>query len=84
MAANKGEKANMSGEAYGRYHRGGVEGPSGKARKGIAEETVVANKMDQSDSGSVEGDLTEKARSMYQAAVSNRGDKLGDKALTER
>jgi hypothetical protein len=84
MAVNKGEKANMSGEAYGKYHRGGVEGPSGQARKGVAEKTVVANKMDQSDSGSVESDLTEKASALYQAAVHNRGDKLGDKALTER
>jgi hypothetical protein len=29
-------------------------------------------------------DLTDSARSMYQKAVKNEGDSIGDKALTER
>jgi hypothetical protein len=84
MAINKGEKANESGEAYLKGRRAGVESPSGKARRGTAEETNVADTMDQSDSGSLQTDLTSAARSMYQDAVSGRGDRLGDKALTER
>ncbi len=84
MASNKGEKANMSGEAYLKGRKAGIEGPSGSTRKGIAEKTVVADKMDQSDSGSMQSDLTSAAHSLYSAAVKNTGDKMGDKALTER
>jgi hypothetical protein len=40
--------------------------------------------MDQSDSGSLQSDLTSAARSLYKDAVENRGDRFGDKALTER
>jgi len=80
-----GDKANESGEAYLKGRKAGVEGSYGKPRKGAsAEETNVADKMDQSDSGSLQTDLTSAARSLYQDAVSGRGDKLGDKALTER
>jgi hypothetical protein len=80
-----GDKANESGEAYLRGRKAGVEGTYGKARAGhLAEKTVVADKSDQSDSGSLQSDLTGAARSLYQNAVHNRGDKDGDKALTER
>jgi hypothetical protein len=82
--ANKGEKANESGEAYLKGRRAGVEGPSGKNRKGVAQETIVADVMDQSDSGSVQSDLTSAASRMYSRAVKNEGDSMGDKALTER
>jgi hypothetical protein len=85
ISSKHGDSANESGEAYLKGRRAGVEGSYGKARKGAsAEETNVADKMDQSDSGSLQSDLTASARSLYQDAVKNRGDKLGDKALTER
>ena len=80
-----GDKANESGEAYLKGRRAGVEGTYGKSRSGnVAQETNVADKMDQSDSGSLQSDLTSSARSLYQNAVHNRGDIEGDKALTER
>jgi len=83
--SKNGDRANESGEAYLKGRRAGVEGTYGMARKGnVAEKTNVADKMDQSDSGSLQSDLTSAARSIYQDAVSGRGDKMGDKALTER
>jgi hypothetical protein len=83
--SKNGDKANESGEAYLKGRRAGVEGTYGKSRSGnVAQETNVADKMDQSDSGSLQSDLTSSARSLYQNAVHNRGDKEGDKALTER
>jgi hypothetical protein len=83
--SRNGDKANESGEAYLKGRRAGVEGTYGKSRSGnVAQETNVADKMDQSDSGSLQSDLTSSARSLYQNAVHNRGDKEGDKALTER
>lgn len=82
--ANKSEKANMSGEAYLKGRKAGVEGPSGKAQKGVAEKTVPADKMDQSDSGSAQTDLTSAAHSLYQRAVKNEGDEMGDRALFDR
>jgi hypothetical protein len=84
------EKANMQ-EAHVKGRKAGVEetyggkdkrlpGPHGR----VAERTVDTTKMDQSDSGSLHSELTDKAHSMYKDAVSGRGDKFGDKALTER
>jgi hypothetical protein len=83
--SHNGDKANESGEAFVKGRKAGVEGTYGTSRgaKG-AEKTIVADKMDQSDSGSLQSDLTSSARSLYQNAVHNRGDKDGDKALTER
>ncbi len=79
------DKANESGEAYLKGRRAGVEGAYGKSRSGnLAQETNVADKMDQSDSGSLQSDLTSAARSIYQNAVKNRETPDGDKALTER
>ena len=85
------EKANESGEKYLKGRREGVEDTYGAKDKRlpgnhgrVAERTVATTKMDQSDSGSLHEELTECARSMYQDAVHNRGDKHGDKALTER
>jgi hypothetical protein len=83
--SRNGDRANQSGEEYLKGRRSGVEGTYGKARSGnVAEKTNVADKLDQSDSGSLQSDLTSSARSLYQNAVHNRGDKEGDKALTER
>jgi hypothetical protein len=83
--SRNGDRANQKGEEYLKGRRAGVEGTYGTARRGnSAEKTNVADKMDQSDSGSLQTDLTSSARSLYQDAVHNRGDKLGDKALTER
>ena len=80
-----GDKANESGEAYLKGRKAGVEGTYGKSRSGnLAQETNVADVMDQSDSGSLQTDLTSSAKSLYSQAVKNTGDKLGDKALTER
>jgi hypothetical protein len=76
------EKANMSSETYLKGRRTGVEGTQGMSRKGNAEKTVLP-KNDMHNSGS-EGDLAECARSMYQRAVKNEGDSIGDRALTER
>jgi hypothetical protein len=83
--SRNGDKANESGEAYLKGRKAGVEGSYGKARSGnVAEKTIVADKMDQSDSGSLQSDLTSSARSIYQNAVKNRETPDGDKALTER
>jgi hypothetical protein len=84
------EKANMQ-EKHVKGRTAGVEdtyggkdkrlpGPHGR----VAERTVDTTRMDQSDSGSLHSELTDAARSMYQDAVKGRGDKHGDKALTER
>lgn len=78
------DPANESGEAYLKGRKAGVEGSYGKSRKGTAEETIPADVMDQSDSGSVQTDLTSSAASLYRKAVRNEGDDMGDKALTER
>jgi hypothetical protein len=83
--SRNGDKANESGEAYLKGRKAGVEGTYGKSRSGnLAQETNVADVMDQSDSGSLQTDLTSSAKSLYSQAVKNTGDKLGDKALTER
>jgi hypothetical protein len=83
--SRNGDKANESGEAYLKGRKAGVEGTYGKSRSGnLAQETNVADVMDQSDSGSLQTDLTSSAKSLYSQAVKNTGDKLGDKALLER
>jgi hypothetical protein len=78
----KKEAAKMTGEEYLKGRRAGVEGTHGASRKGLAEKTLLPH-SDVNDSGG-ESELNEKARSIYQNAVHNRGDKDGDKALTER
>jgi hypothetical protein len=83
--SRNGDRANQSGEEYLTGRWGGVEVTYGNARSGnVAEKTIVADKMDQSDSGSLQSDLTSSARSIYQNAVKNRETPDGDKALTER
>jgi hypothetical protein len=78
----KMESAKMKGEEYLKGRKAGVEGTHGASRKGVAEKTMLEH-SDTCDSGG-ESELNSKARSMYRDAVSGRGDKMGDKALTER
>jgi hypothetical protein len=78
----KKERAIMKGEEYLEGRRAGVEGTHGASRKGMAEKTLLTH-SDVNDSGG-ENELNRAARSIYQDAVHNRGDKDGDKALTER
>lgn len=78
----KMEKAKMKGEEYLEGRKAGVEGTHGMKRKGVAEKTLLPH-SDMNDSGG-ESELNECASRLYQNAVSNRGDKDGDKALTER
>lgn len=78
----KTERAKMKGEEYLEGRRAGVEGTHGASRKGVAEKTLLPH-SDVNDSGG-ESELNRAASSIYQDAVHNRGDKLGDKALTER
>jgi hypothetical protein len=88
----RGDKANMKGEEYLRGRRAGVEktyGKEGAPYRGVgskwggnsAEATNLAK--GEGNSGGNE-ELASAARSLYQDAVHNRGDKDGDKALTER
>jgi hypothetical protein len=70
------------GEEYLKGRKAGVEGTHGASRKGVAEKTLLPH-SDVNDSGG-ESELSSCARSLYQDAVHNRGDKDGDKALTER
>ena len=79
----KMEKANMKGEEYLKGRRAGVEKTYGESRgKRGAEKTLLPH-SDVNDGGG-ESELSRAARSIYQDAVHNRGDKVGDKALTER
>jgi hypothetical protein len=78
----KKESAKMKGEEYLEGRRAGVEGTHGASRKGVAEKTLLPH-SDVNDSGG-ESELNRAARSIYQDAVHNRGDREGDKALTER
>lgn len=78
----KMEKANMKGEEYLEGRKSGVEGTHGEKRKGVAEKTLLPH-SDVNDGGG-QSELSRAARSIYQDAVSGRGDKDGDKALTER
>lgn len=76
------EKANMRGEDYLKGRTAGQEGTHGIKRKGNAEKTIAPGET-ASDGGGEDG-LSETASRLYQAAVHNRGDKDGDRALTER
>jgi hypothetical protein len=78
----KSEHAKMKGEEYLKGRRAGVEGTHGASRKGVAEKTALPH-SDTCDSGG-ESELNSVARSIYKDAVGGRGDKHGDKALTER
>lgn len=69
-------------EEYVKGRRAGVDNTYGEDHDGVAERTLASGK--DSDDGGGEDGLVAAARNLYQAAVHNRGDKLGDKALTER
>jgi hypothetical protein len=79
-------------EKHVRGRKAGVEGTYGKKsghgpaalrhKKDVAEATAV--QRDESCDGGGDVELAKAASSVYQDAVHNRGDKLGDKALTER
>lgn len=89
----KKEAAHMKGEEYLKGRRAGVEGTHGKEGKpyrgvgskwsGQSAEATNLSRDENHDSGANE-ELAKAARSLYQDAVHNRGDKDGDKALTER
>jgi hypothetical protein len=68
-------------EEHVRGRRAGVDNTYGSSRKGVAERTV-APAHDTNDGG--EDDLKGAASSIYRKAVENKGDSIGDKALTER
>lgn len=87
------DKADMKGEEYLKGRRGGVESTYGKdghpyrgvgsKYSGTSAEATNLSKDDNHDSGANE-ELASAAHSMYKAASMGHGDKLGDKALTER
>jgi len=79
----KKESANMKGEEYLKGRKAGVEGTHGESRGSRGAEKTLLPHSDVNDSGG-ESELNECASRLYQNAVSNRGDKDGDKALTER
>jgi hypothetical protein len=79
----KKESANMKGEEYLEGRRSGVEGTYGASRGSRGAEKTNLPHADVNDSGGAE-ELNEKASSLYRQAVMNEGDKLGDRALTER
>jgi hypothetical protein len=72
--------------------RAGVEGTYGKKaghgpdalrhKKDVAEATAI--QRDEANDGGGDHELVKAASSLYQDAVHNRGDKLGDKALKDR
>ena len=76
------ESMDRGSEEYLQGRRAGVEGTQGEKRKGVAEKTIWQG-QGSSDGGGEDG-LGATARSLYKQAVNNSGDKLGDKALTER
>jgi hypothetical protein len=71
------------GETYQKGRTAGVTGTYGSPRKGVAERTVIA---EGENVGGGEGDLGEKAASIYDKAVRNGGgmDTGGDPALRQR
>jgi len=89
----KAERADMKGEEYLKGRRAGVEKTYGKEGhpyrgagskwSGASAEATNLSRDEGHDSGG-NSELASAARSMYQDAVSGRGDKDGDKALTER
>jgi hypothetical protein len=68
-------------EEYLEGRRSGVEGTYGAKRAGTAEKTVVTGGA---DDGGGASELTSTASRLYRNAVDNRGDSMGDKAMTER
>lgn len=91
MSVRMKTPANGGGEVHVKGRTAGVQGTYGAPRgednhgpvgKRVVEKTIEPGERD-SDGGG-EGPLGEAASSVYQKAVHNRGDSIGDKALTER
>lgn len=72
----------ISNEEHVRGRKAGVQGTYGHPGRGVAERTVVP-KNDEHDSGAEDG-LPTAAHSLYEKAVKNKGDSIGDRALFER
>jgi hypothetical protein len=70
------------GEEYLAGRRAGVEGTYGEKHDDVAEKTLRPG-YDSNDGGGEDG-LKSAASSIYSKAVGNKGDSIGDKALTER
>lgn len=83
MSKGMNEKASMKGEEYLEGRRAGQEGTHGEKRKGTAEKTIYPATGASSEGGGEDG-LAAAARGIYQKAVKNEGDSIGDKALTKR
>lgn len=78
-----GTKEKAGGEEkYLKGRQAGVEETQGVKRKGTAEKTIFPGERN-SDGGGEDG-LGAAAHSIYEKAVHNSGDSIGDKALTER
>jgi hypothetical protein len=77
------DKMDKGSEEYVKGRRAGVEGTYGEDRPGNSAEKTIFPASGNSDGGG-EDSLGEKASSIYRKAVENRGDDMGDKALTER
>lgn len=71
----------MREEEYLEGRRSGVEGTYGEKRKGIAEKTVFPHAEGE---GGGEDGLPSTASRLYQKAVKNEDDKMGDQALRDR
>ena len=77
------DKPMMKGEEYLEGRRMGVEKTYGMSRGMEGAEKTLVPHPDNCDGGGAE-ELSMKASSVYRQAVMNSGDKMGDKALTER
>ena len=91
MALRMKTPVDKGSEEYVKGRRAGVEGTYGAPRSEdshgpvgtrAAEKTVQPGERNSLGGG--EDSLGEAASSIYEKAVMNRGDSLGDKALTER
>jgi hypothetical protein len=76
------EGMDKGSEEYVRGRRAGVEGTYGEKDDDVAEKTIVSA-IGNGDGGGEDG-LAATARSIYQKAVKNEGDDIGDRALIER
>jgi hypothetical protein len=75
----RGRKAGVEG-TYG--SKSGMGPDALRHMKGVAEATAI--QRDEKSEGGGDAELASTAKSLYRDAVENKGDKYGDKALTER
>lgn len=83
MAKKVMDKMDKGSEEYVKGRRAGVEGTYGEDRPGNSAEKTIFPAGGNSDGGGEDG-LGAVASRIYRKAVENRGDDMGDKALTER